>query len=153
MNIQFDVLSQKIHPTHYDTFDVIPCAVRLFDGSTFERVSIIKRVDFDLYWWLADESSMLKSIDVDQIFESGFRVPCKFSNIMAAAPENGMGYRRFWLSFTEGRKLLVTAGNLNDFFDFPDGYNVCDITGVEAVSGYEPIETQAESRPVKWLVV
>ena len=153
MNIQFDALSLKIHPTHYGGFDVIPCSVRLLDGSAFERVSIIKKEDFDLYWGLADDNSMLNSMNVDQVCESEFRVPSKFSSIMAAAPEIGMGYRRFWISFTEGRKLLVTAGSLNDFFDFPEGYNVCEITGVEAVSGYEPIETQAESSPVKWLVI
>lgn len=149
----FDALSMEIAPTNYEGYDVIPCAVRLVDGSIFERVSVIRKEDFDAYWGLADDSAMLELDEVEEVFASRFRVPVEFASVMAMTPEMGMGYRRFWIAFTANRRLLVTAGNLNDFFDLPEGYQVSEIVGVEAVSGYVPARSDAEASSIKWLIL
>lgn len=123
-----------IAPSHDYGMEYRPCTVTTKDDRTFEHVYVVAAQAYIRQWgvWPEDDDGKdaIAVQDIQDIRESGARLPPEFADQLYAAGESGMGYCIFTIVFQDGSRQVCTSGNAVDFIDYPAGKGPKDVAAV-----------------------
>lgn len=130
------ILKERIKPS-YDIFHSFngmyyyPCGVILKNGSRNDHVFFVNKKDFLEYWgWTPKEEYTIHLEDVEDIYESPYRLPKDLAQEIYSRGETGMGYYGFRIIMKDGRIFPYITGGAVDLIELPEGYTVNDIDGI-----------------------
>ncbi len=141
----------RIELSHDGTLEYRPCAVRLTDGQTVERVIFAEADSWYREWGVwpdedRDKVAISPSTVVD-IWESPVRMPAHLADALYRHGESGMGFYRVTIRFRDNSAARFTAGNVVDFPYLPPGATGESIVSVDYDEPPGPIY---EAPPFVW---
>lgn len=108
-----------------------PCGVELKDSRKLDCVSFIDREGYYRHWGDSPKDRLFLDLgDVSDIFESVYRLSPELAQKLYDIGETGMGFFRFVVVMNDDKRFTYVTGNLVDFLEPPDGYQVSDIIDV-----------------------
>ena len=110
-----------------------PCGVKLIDNKTIECICFVDHEVYNRHWadTFDDRPFLFIDIaDIQDIFESKYRLPAELAQKIYDNGEAGMGYFLFRVVMKNGKRFTYATGDLVDFIEPPLNYSIKDIVDV-----------------------
>jgi hypothetical protein len=123
-----------IEPSICGNIEYYPCVVTLKDGKKIDRVYMVEKETYMLFWGIHPLDDPGKNYipvsEIASVAESPTRLPAQFANKLYVSPEASMGYEIFTIVFSDGSRKAYLTGNAVDFVDYPQGHGPNDVVDV-----------------------
>jgi hypothetical protein len=146
---------QAVQPSELEPgTKLYPCAVRLLDGTTLNRVVLINSATARRLFGPSGLAAVSERLRVPtelvaSVAESPERLPARFANEIYREGETHYGIFTFTLVFSRWRRQRYLTGGFIDFPVFPGSYGPMDVKEVILRSG---ADRASPAKEVKWCV-